>query len=95
MSDGIIVGCGGGAGLNFHVKAYASELTLPATEAPNTIAVLTEETISKWALRSRRVRHLVRRHGLGFYLRSFHCALVYVPRLHGYGVCSVRNPKTT
>nr|DAI53656.1 MAG TPA: hypothetical protein [Caudoviricetes sp.] len=50
MSDGIIVGCGGGAGLNFRVKAYASELTLPATEVSNTIAVLTDETISKWAL---------------------------------------------
>ena len=38
----------GGAGLNFKVKAYASELLLPATAAENTIAVITETAISSY-----------------------------------------------
>lgn len=40
---------GGGAGLNFKVKAYSSELLLPATAAENTIAVITETPITGYA----------------------------------------------
>ena len=39
---------GGGGGLNFAVKAYASESTLPATAKENTIAVITETAIASW-----------------------------------------------
>ena len=39
---------GGGAGLNFSVKAYASELALPATAAENTIAVISDAAITDW-----------------------------------------------
>lgn len=38
----------GGAGLNFKVKAYASELLLPATASENTIAVITDTAISSY-----------------------------------------------
>lgn len=39
---------GGGAGLNFSVKAYASESALPSVEKENTIAVITETDITSW-----------------------------------------------
>lgn len=41
---------GGGAGLNFTVKAYKSLDAVPASSAENTIAVITENAISEWAL---------------------------------------------
>jgi hypothetical protein len=41
-------GGGGGAGLNFDVKAYASESALPATAQENTIAVITDAAITSW-----------------------------------------------
>ena len=40
---------GGGGGLNFAVKAYASESTMPATAKENTIAIITAETMTSWA----------------------------------------------
>ena len=39
---------GGGGGLNFSVKAYASESSLPASASENTIAVITETAITGW-----------------------------------------------
>ena len=39
---------GGGGGLNFSVKAYASESSLPASASENTIAVITETAITMW-----------------------------------------------
>lgn len=41
-------GFGGGTGLNFHVKAYASQDALPETAAENTIAVFTDHEITGW-----------------------------------------------
>ena len=41
-------GGGGGAGLNFEIKAYASEDSLPATAKENTIAVITETPITAY-----------------------------------------------
>lgn len=38
----------GGAGLNFSVKAYASQSALPSVEKENTIAVITETDITSW-----------------------------------------------
>ena len=43
-------GGGGGAGLNFSVKAYASVDELPSVEKENTIAVITENEIPNWIL---------------------------------------------
>ncbi len=42
-----MVGGGGGAGLNFSVKAYASESVRPSVEKENTIAVIADE-INGW-----------------------------------------------
>ena len=39
---------GGGGGLNFSVKAYASESVLPNTASENTIAVITDTAITVW-----------------------------------------------
>ena len=39
---------GGGGGLNFSVKAYASESSLPSSASENTIAVITETAITGW-----------------------------------------------
>ena len=41
-------GFGGGTGMNFRVRAYASEELLPATERENTIAVITDQKITQW-----------------------------------------------
>ena len=41
---------GGGGGLNFSVKAYASESVLPNTASENTIAVITDTAITSWVL---------------------------------------------
>lgn len=43
---------GGGAGLNFTVKAYKSLDAVPASAAENTIAVITETAISEWSISS-------------------------------------------
>lgn len=39
---------GGGASLNFSVKAYASDSELPSVEKENTIAVITDAEITSW-----------------------------------------------
>lgn len=39
---------GGGAGLNFSVKAYSSKFALPSVEKENTIAVITDAEITSW-----------------------------------------------
>lgn len=48
MADCYITRRGGG-GLNFTVKAYASELLLPTVARENTIAVITETPITGWS----------------------------------------------
>ena len=48
MAKGFKHGAGGGSGLNFSVKAYASESALPSVERENTIAVFTDVEISGW-----------------------------------------------
>ena len=39
---------GGGGGLNFSVKAYVSESSLPSTASENTISVITDTAITGW-----------------------------------------------
>lgn len=51
MAKGMILRRGG-AGLNFEIRAYASELLLPAVTRENTIAVITEEPINRWVFSS-------------------------------------------
>ena len=48
MGNAFLYGSGGGSGLNFEVKAYASEDSLPATAKENTIAVITETPITAY-----------------------------------------------
>jgi len=47
-----MVSIGGGGVLSFQVKAYASESSIPATEAENTIAVVTGTAISSYVFSS-------------------------------------------
>ena len=51
MSEGYIIGGGGGA-LNFRVIAVSSELLLPATAKENTIAVITDTAITSYVFSS-------------------------------------------
>lgn len=48
MSEGFICRRGGGAGLNFAVKAYPSVDSLPDSAAYNTIALITETKVTDW-----------------------------------------------
>lgn len=41
---------GGGAKLNFEVKAYSSEDSIPSTEKENTFAIITDVEITSWTI---------------------------------------------
>lgn len=44
------ISSGGSGGLNFEVKAYASESALPASASENSIAILTTDEMSSWVM---------------------------------------------